>query len=266
MSLMGYNQVKMKMKIKNLFILFVILAMTSNALNAQESGRKTQSFSVNGVSFEMVYVAGSTFQFSGKTELVKSFYIGETEVTQELWEAVMGKNPSFFKGNQLDFHWGKENNLNRPVEKVSWNDCQTFIQKLNELTGREFRLPSFVEWKYAAFGGRDSKQYLYAGGNDINEVAWYSKNSGYSEITKEIGLSSRTQQVKQKQPNELGIYDMSGNVKEWVQDNEDGYSVALGGGYDDNGECLLGTTDYKAQKCTYTGMETGLRIALSGTD
>jgi formylglycine-generating enzyme required for sulfatase activity len=128
--------------------------------------------------------------------------IGETEVTQELWQAVMGSNPSDFSGTNL------------PVEQVSWNDCQTFITKLNELTGKTFRLPTEAEWEYAARGGNKSKGYKYAGSNTLGNVAWYTNNS------------SKTNPVKQKQANELGLYDMSGNVWEWCQDGYGSYSSA----------------------------------------
>ena len=132
---------------------------------------------------------------------LSDYYIGETEVTQELWEAVMGSNPSRFKGSQ------------KPVEKVSWNDCKEFITKLNRLTGKNFRLPTEAEWEYAARGGNKSKGYKYSGSNTIGNVAWYRDNS-----------SSATHNVKTKSPNELGIYDMSGNVWEWCEDWKGGYS------------------------------------------
>ena len=133
---------------------------------------------------------------------LSDYYIGETEVTQELWQAVMGSNPSRFGGYPK-----------RPVEQVSWNDCQEFIKKLNQLTGMNFRLPTEAEWEYAARGGNKSKGYKYSGGNTIGNVAWYTDNSG-----------SRTHDVKTKQANELGIYDMSGNVYEWCQDWYGNYS------------------------------------------
>ena len=126
--------------------------------------------------------------------MLSSYYIGETEVTQALWQAVMGSNPSNFKGD------------NRPVECVSWDDCKTFISKLNSLTGMKFRLPSEAEWEYAARGGNKSQDYKYSGSNTLGNVAWYTDNSG-----------SGTHPVKTKSPNELGIYDMSGNVWEWTQ-------------------------------------------------
>ena len=122
-------------------------------------------------------------------------------MTQELWQAVMGSNPSLFRGTNL------------PVESVSWNDCQEFIRKLNQLTGKNFRLPTGSEWEYAARGGNRSKCYKYAGSKNLYDVAWYDDNS-----------SNKTHPVKQKKPNELGLYDMSGNVNEWCQD---GYGWTL---------------------------------------
>ena len=117
-------------------------------------------------------------------------------MTQELWEVVMGSNPSRFSGSgQL------------PVEYVSWDDCQRFITKLNQLTGQNFRLPTEAEWEFAARGGNASKGYKYAGSDIIDDVAWYRGNS-----------SLKTHEVGTKFPNELGLYDMSGNVYEWCQD------------------------------------------------
>ena len=132
---------------------------------------------------------------------LSSYYIGETEVTQALWKAVMGKNPSKFNGDEL------------PVEKVSWNDCQDFILKLNSLTGKRFRLPTEAEWEYAARGGSKSRHTKYSGSSNIDEVAWYDGNSG-----------KKTHPVKYRKANELGIYDMSGNVWEWCQDRRGTYS------------------------------------------
>ena len=164
----------------------------------------------------MVRVDGGTFMMGATSEqrsdayynekpahqvTLSSFSIGKYEVTQEEWEAVMGNNPSKFKGSKL------------PVEQVSWDDCQTFIRKLNQMTGKHFRLPTEAEWEYAARGGSKSRGYKYAGGNDLGSVAWYEGNSG-----------SKTHDVGQKQPNELGLYDMSGNVWEWCQDLYGSYS------------------------------------------
>ena len=222
-----------KKKSKNLKIVFggllgvalVVLAIvlfTSTGNSTEDSDSETgrtesslpsrETFSVNGVSFDMIRVEGGTYYMGAQSsnssaknydseasddeapvhqETVSTFYMGETEVTQELWQAVMGSNPSLFKGSQ------------RPVEQVSWDDCQTFIKKINSLTGRTFRLPTEAEWEYAARGGNQSKGYKYAGSNSINDVAWYDGNS-----------SRTTHPVKQKAPNELGLYDMSGNVWE----------------------------------------------------
>ena len=141
---------------------------------------------------------------------LSSYFIGETEVTQALWQAVMGSNPSYFKGN-----------LQRPVEQVSWNDCQTFITKLNQMTGKTFRLPTEAEWEFAARGGNKNQGYKYAGSNTISDVAWYYDNS-YA-----LGSSSPdygTHTVATKSPNELELYDMSGNVWEWCQDWYGAYS------------------------------------------
>ena len=133
--------------------------------------------------------------------LTNDYYIGKTEVTQTLWKAVMGNNPSYFKGDNL------------PVENVSWADCQEFISKLNSMTGRNFRLPTEAEWEFAARGGNNSKHYQYSGSNNIDDVAWYSWYG-----------ADKTYAVATKQPNELGIYDMSGNVWEWCSDRYGGYS------------------------------------------
>ena len=172
---------------------------------------------VGNASYRMVYVSGGSFTMGATSEMTESYNdekpthqvtlssysIGETEVTQALWKAVMGSNPSYFKGDNL------------PVETVSWDDCQTFIRKLNGLTGLHFRLPTEAEWEFAARGGNQSRHTQYSGSSRsrIDDVAWYDGNSG-----------SKTHPVKTKQPNELGIYDMTGNVWEWCQDWYGGYS------------------------------------------
>jgi len=177
------------------------------------------SFTIGGVTFKMVPVTGGTFTmgFTGETPsseeesalpahqvTLSSYSIGETEVTQALWEVVMGSNPSFYTGD-----------TSRPVESVSWNDCQQFITQLNQMTGMTFRLPTEAEWEFAARGGNMSHGYTYAGSNTINDVAWNSNNNS-PNTTKPVG---------QKAPNELGLYDMSGNVWEWCNDYYGAYSA-----------------------------------------
>ena len=171
--------------------------------------------SLDDIMRNMVYVEGGTFTMGATSEQKKpdddekpthrvslsSFYIGKYEVTQALWKAVMGSNPSRFEGDNL------------PVERVSWNDCQTFLRKLNAMTGKNFRLPTEAEWEFAARGGNRSRGYQYSGSNVLSDVAWYYDNSG-----------SKTHNVGTKAPNELGIYDMSGNVWEWCQDWKGSYS------------------------------------------
>ena len=231
------------------------------------SGRET--ITVNGVSFDMIKVEGGTFTMGATSEqgndahysekpahqvTLSDYYIGEKEVTQALWQAVMGSNPSSIKGNS------------NPVEYVSWNDCQEFIRKLNSLTARTFRLPTEAEWEFAARGGNESKGYKYSGSNSIDNVAWYTSNS-----------SSKTHAVKTKSPNELGIYDMSGNVYEWCQDWYDYYSsnaqtnpkgpssgsyrVLCGGSwFHDTSYCRVSARAYDPPDCR--GGNRGLRLAL----
>lgn len=171
----------------------------------------------DGISIEMVKVEGGTFMMGATPEMKNSwteerpihqvtltndYYIGKYEVTQSLWCALMDNNPSYFKGDNL------------PVEQVSWDDCQKFINKLNDITGRKFRLPTEAEWEYAARGGKKSRGYQYSGSNKISDVAWYSSNSEH-----------KTQPVGLKLANELGLYDMSGNVDEWCFDRFGFYSA-----------------------------------------
>lgn len=174
------------------------------------------SAELNKLINNMVYVSGGTFTMGATSEqgsdaefyekpthsvTLSSYYICKYEVTQALWRAVMGSNPSKFIGDNL------------PVEQVSWYDCQTFINRLNSYTGRNFRLPTEAEWEFAARGGNYSRHYKYSGSNYISDVAWYEDNSG-----------NRTHPVGTKQANELGLYDMSGNVYEWCSDWYGSYS------------------------------------------
>lgn len=176
---------------------------------------------VNGVSFKMIGVKGGTFTMGATAELgvserddnkphrvkLSSFYIGETEVTQELWKEVMGCNPSKYNGGTY------RTNLKRPVECVSWDDCRDFIKALNKMTGLNFRLPTEAEWEYAARGGIKSKRYRYAGSNMVGEVAWF-----HGSAVTEKKDSLYAQEVAKLAPNELGIFDMSGSVCEWCYD------------------------------------------------
>lgn len=181
-----------------------------DAIVSVNSNDANKIVTINGVSFEMVFVGSGSF-FMGATQeqrlvawdnekpvhriTLSNYYIGMTEVTQALWQAVMEDNPSSFIGN------------NRPVENVSWNDCQEFLHKLKALTGHNFRLPTEAEWEFAARGGNNSQRYVYCGSNTLDDIAWHDSNS-----------MGATHEVAMKQPNELGLYDMSGNVCEWCQD------------------------------------------------
>jgi formylglycine-generating enzyme required for sulfatase activity len=238
----------------------------------QPSSRVTISgntYTIDSVSFTMIPVEGGTFNMGSASEqrvpidekpqhpvTLSSYFIGETEVTQALWQTVMGNNPSFFQGS------------NRPVEQVSWNDCQLFIQKLKELTHLNFRLPTEAEWEFAARGGNKSHGYEYSG------CEYYKFWDYYRAML-------HTQDAKKSPPNELGIYDMSGNVWEWCQDwyalyspeaitNPSGaasgvYRVMRGGSVDDIFTCCRNT----ARDCGQEDSRCptfGLRLAISTSE
>lgn len=214
---------KPKKENNHILIIFILLALVVSMIvgikyidkkNQDKKHIKPQNkdltFTVKGISFKMIYVKGGSYKMGATSEqgsnvgedekyvhtvTLSDYYIGETEVTQELWDAVMGNNKSSI------------NNAKNAAFCISWHDCQDFLIKLNQLTGGKFRLPTEAEWEYAARGGVKSKSYKYSGSNNINDVAWYDKNS-------DGGIHN----VKTKLPNELGIYDMSGNLWEWCQD------------------------------------------------
>lgn len=231
--------------------------ISGNGGNYSSRSGAVQEFTVNGVTFEMIPVEGGSFMmgsYEGESdeqpvhpETVASFMIGKTEVTQLLWVAVMGSNPSAYKRE------------NSPVTNVSWYDVQTFISRLNQLTGRQFRLPSEAEWEYAAKGGNKSQNYKYSGSNDPYAVAWYDNQGG-----------SGAKPVAAKQPNELGIYDMSGNVWEWCQDcyssnynspRNSSFRVCRGGGWCSTaGDCRSALRNYYTPSFAYDGL--GFRLAL----
>ena len=180
---------------------------TSFTTLEEENPINTETVTVNGVSFVMVEVEGGTFAMGGSgvgsnldespihDVTLDTYFIGETEVTQSLWKAVMGDNPSHNVGDD------------KPVDNISWDMAQEFVEMLSYLSGKTFRLPTEAEWEYAARGGNRTNNYKYSGSNSVNNVAWYDDNSSYV-----------SHDVKTKIPNELGIYDMSGNVFEWCSD------------------------------------------------
>lgn len=241
-----------------------------------------ETITIDGVSFTMIRVEGGSFYMGAQStdasgrnydpeaedeedhvreETVNTFYIGETEVTQALWKAVMGKvdfetNPPQFEGGPERDYTGPQ----RPMCFVNTIYCQHFIDRLNKWTGCKFRLPTEAEWEFAARGGNHSKGYKYSGSNDIDEVAWYDGNTG--------GKGSRD--VKTKAPNELGIYDMSGNVCEWVSDewNEFYYTdtpmtlrTHRGGcWYDEKGKCRVSSRSGEDEEASFDVI--GFRLAL----
>ena len=201
---------------------------SSKTLNTN-TPRNGDVYNPDGI--ELVYVESS----DTGTMATKSFFIGKFEVTQAQWKAIMGNNFSHFTGDSL------------PVENVNWWDTQTFLTKLNAVTGHNYRLPTEAEWEFAARGGTVGKGYTYSGSDNINNVAWYNANSGNATVGMKYksgkirkytdNIDKHTHSVGRKAPNELGIYDMTGNVWEWCADWYDSsqqYKVARGGGWNSN--------------------------------
>ncbi len=223
----------------------------------------------DGVDLDMKRIEGGTFMMGSSESAadvlgnekpahsvtLNKYAIGVKEVSQELWEYVMGSNPSIRKGANL------------PVENVSWDDCQRFIRELNAKTGGKFRLPTEAEWEYAARGGSKSQQFRYAGSDNPDDVAWYAENSGGT--THDVGL---------KFPNTTEVNDMSGNVSEWVQDNYNEYSsypqtnpcvskesevhVIRGGSYLSDVRSIR-VTARDGEKASYRSPAVGFRLAVS---
>ena len=236
-----------------------------------------RSFTVKGVTFTLIAVEGGTFTMGATSEqgnsvydnekpvhqvTLSSYYIGETEVTQELWEAVMGNNPSHFK------------DARKPIEEVSWNDCQVFLHKLNDLTGERFHLPTEAQWEFAARGGNKSKYFKFSGSNTIEDIAWYW-GSVPSQFEGAAGYG--TQPSATKCCNELGIYDMTGNISEWCYDWKSDYStrsqtnpagpnsgnsrIIRGGSWMDTwGFCRVSYRSWS--NSDYKSWQVGLRLAL----
>ena len=239
-------------------LLMLLLPLGAQAQKVPAS----HTFTLKGVSFKMNFVQGGTFMMGALPNdtladadevrhpvKVYSYYIGETEVTQALWEAVMPKNRSKQKG------------ADRPVEYVTYEQCQEFIARLNKMTGKHFRLPTEAEWEYAARGGRKSKGYLYAGSNNPDEVAY----------TLTYDFDDHHKPVKQLKPNELGLYDMSGNVWEFCEDwykktptskPSSSFHVIRGGSYDCDARYSRVTNRFMYDQ-RRRRMEVGFRLVFS---
>jgi len=258
----------------------LLVAQNQNVQAKQDTLKKNTKYSLDDkkrladrIVSNMVRVEGGTFKMGATSEqgkdaydwekpkhkvnITHDFYIGRYPVTQEEWTVIMDKNPSQCKKHP-----------NNPVDCVSWDDCQLFIERLRELTGKQFRLPTEAEWEFAARGGKQSEGYKYAGGNEPLEVAWCWDN-----------IERHTQPVGRKRPNELGLYDMSGNVFEWCSDwyglytngcqtnpqgpdapEEEGQHVIRGGSWFSGiGYCRVSFRG--SGKSTYRSADLGIRLA-----
>ena len=198
---------------KRVFLFLGLLFFMQTQVFAQDTLPAPSSYRVNKVSFNMVRIEKGGFWMGAQRKdtaefnydrsaqidelpvhyvtMHEDYYIGQTEVTQKLWKAVMGYNPSAKKCPK------------RPVTNVNYYEVQEFLRRIDSITGMQFRLPTEEEWEYAARGGKYSKGYIYSGSNEVDRVAWHNGNT------------SRLKKVKKRSANELGIYDMSGNVWEW---------------------------------------------------
>ena len=210
-------------------IALIVMAIAANCSKSSSEKetmpeKPVEKFEANGVTFNMIRVEGGTFDMGATPEqgitntmeayrretpvhpvTLDSYYIGETEVTQALWEAVMGTNSSWFQDDK-----------NNPVDRIGYNQCISFINKLNTITGKKFRLPTEAQWEFAARGGNKSRGYKYSGSDSFTSAAWLKDNS-----------EEKTHPVKTKLANELGIYDMSGNVWEWCSDMQGYYPSSM---------------------------------------
>ena len=255
---------------------------TEDSFTGWKKEYKNKIVVVNGISFNMIYIEAGTFTMGATAEqtgadsdetpahqvtITKDYYMGATEVTQALWYAVMGQKPTS-DGSAWSPTYGLGDNY--PAYLISWNDCQEFISKLNQLTGLTFRLPTEAEWEYAARGGHKATiQTLYSGSNTIDDVAWYYSNS-----------SSSTHEVAGKTANVLGLYDMSGNVWEWCNDwygssyyssnpqtdpigpTSGSYRVSRGGSWSDIASCCR--VAYRGNSPVVNrGRNIGMRLALT---
>ena len=200
------------------------------------------------INFNMIQVKGGTFEAGNpegehKSETVSDFYICETEVSRRLWELVMGYVPVPYKGLKADVDY--------PVNYISWNDAKKFIDKLNTMTGLNFRFPTEAEWEYAARGGEQSKGYKYSGSNKLQNVAFY------------VSLTGKPAQLKSKSPNELGLYDMSGNVAEWCDNGQETRTKPARGGSYSSEVNLCKVYETVERDVDYREASVGLRLAMS---